>query len=36
MTTTPLLNCATTAESVELAAGGTWTAAHAKTLEELI
>jgi phospholipid/cholesterol/gamma-HCH transport system permease protein len=32
----PLLNCATTAESLELAAVGTWTAAHAKTLEELI
>jgi phospholipid/cholesterol/gamma-HCH transport system permease protein len=36
MTTAPLLNCATTAESLELAAVGTWTVAHAKTLEELI
>jgi phospholipid/cholesterol/gamma-HCH transport system permease protein len=36
MTMTPLLNCATMAESLELAAVGSWTAAHANTLEELI
>ena len=36
MTPTPVLNSTMTADRLDLAAGGSWTAAHADALERLI